>query len=122
MATTKLANHVKRRGVAIESPVVEATKARKARKTNVNAVRRGGAPRGHLVPQHRDLTVCPYPGAKSGNLAGSTSMAMDRAAAGRREINPAFSSVKIIWCTVGGVTRKKRAMSDCAGGRPFTNV
>jgi hypothetical protein len=49
-------------------------------------------------------------------------MAMARAAAGRREINPAFSSVKIIWCTVGGVTRKKRAMSDCAGGRPFTNV
>jgi len=47
---------------------------------------------------------------------------MARAVAGRREINPAFSIVKIIWCTVGGVTRKKRAMSDCAGGRPFTNV
>ena len=41
---------------------------------------------------------------------------MARGAAGRREINPAFSSVKIIWCTVRGVTRKKRAMSDCAGG------
>jgi hypothetical protein len=66
-----------------------------------------------------------FPGlqaARAGNVAGSTSTAMARATAGRREINPAFSSVKIIWCTVGGVTRKKRAMSDCAGGRPFTNV
>jgi hypothetical protein len=44
---------------------------------------------------------------------------MARAAVGRREINPAFLSVKIIWCTVGGVTRKKGAMSDCAGGAPI---
>ena len=44
------------------------------------------------------------------------------AAAGRREINPAFSHVKIIWCIVGGVTRKKRAMSNCVAGHPFTNV
>ena len=47
---------------------------------------------------------------------------MARAAAGLREINPAFSSVTIIWCTVGGATRKKRAMSDCAGAPVYERV
>ena len=47
---------------------------------------------------------------------------MHRAAPGWREINPAFSSVSSIWWTVGGVTRKKRCMSACAGGRPLTSV
>src|SRR3954465_6149443 len=42
----------------------------------------------------------------------------ERATRGCREINPARSRVSSIWCTEGGLTRKKRRMSASAGARP----
>src|SRR3954449_8349930 len=42
----------------------------------------------------------------------------ERATRGYREINPARSRVSSIWCTGGGLTRKKRWMSVSAGARP----
>ena len=55
-------------------------------------------------------------GWRAGSWSAGTSSSIERAWRGMRRISPRRSSSMIIWCTVGGVTQKKRWMSASAGG------
>ena len=57
-----------------------------------------------------------------GNSSWEMSNLIDLAIPGFLSINPARSRDIIIWCTVGGVTSKKRCISASAGARPFIFV
>jgi hypothetical protein len=57
-----------------------------------------------------------------GSCSRGSSRRIDRACPGVRSINPRFSSMRIIWCTEGGVIWKCRWMSTSAGGWPLSFV
>lgn len=59
---------------------------------------------------------------KQGSSSAGTLIRIDRAIPGSLVMNPFFSSVRIIWWTDGGETRKYTCMSASAGARPWSFV